>query len=137
MLEYAANVQQRAEVAEERPQDPAAKLAFAESLLARAAEGSRDGMWVKALLHDAKNNAEAAEKMGAKGWRLDATLATAYDQLGDVAHARERAVKAVDGGMWNASQTEIAAIDFVQARVLALFAQSRQNAIRKAYEEKA
>ncbi|HUR26635.1 MAG TPA: hypothetical protein VM509_00495 [Planctomycetota bacterium] len=137
VLEYAANVQVRAEVAEERPQDPAAKLAFAESLLARAAEGSRDGMWIKALLYDAKNNAEAAEKMGAKGWRLDATLATTYDQLGDAAHARERAVKAVDGGMWNASQTEIAATDFVQARVLALFAQSRQLAIRKAYEEKA
>ncbi len=136
-LEYSSNIQQRGDVAEDHPNDPAAKLAFAESLLARANEGSRDPLFIKALLLDARTNAEEAEKLGETGWRVDAMLAVTYDQLGDSTQALERAVKAVDGGMWNAQQTEIAATDFVQVRVLALFAQSRQLAIRKAYQEKA
>ena len=135
--EYAANVQERGDAAQERPSDPAARLAFAESLLARVSEGEKDPRWTRILLEDARANAEEAAKLGFRGWRLDATLAATYDQLGQENLALDHALKAVEAGMWSAAQSEIEATDFVKVRVLALFAQSRQQAIRKAYQEKA
>ncbi len=134
--EYAASVEQRASASEAQPKDPSTKLAFAESLLARANEGSSDVRFTRALLEDARIHAEDAQKLGLSGWRLDATLAATYDQLGDFDKALEHALRAVEGGMWSAKTAEIGATDFVQVRVLALFAQSRQMAIRKAYQEK-
>ena len=136
----AATLSHRGEAAESRPADPAAKLEYAEALLSEARAQAPDGQWAlwnKALLEDARAHAEAAEKLGQKGWRLDATLATVYGELGESERARERAVRAVEGGMWSTENPEVAITDFVKVRVLALFAQARQQAIRKAYQEKA
>jgi tetratricopeptide (TPR) repeat protein len=132
----AATMGQRGLAAEQRPADPAAKLEFAEALLARVGSEVHDPLWTKALLEDARLHAEAAERLGQKGWRVDATLAAAYGELGLDELARERAVRAVEGGMWGTQNPEVGTTDFVKVRVLALFAQARQQAIRKAYQEK-
>ena len=134
--EYAASVQQRADAAADRPGDAALKLELAESLLARANEDPGDPRWTQIWLKDARTNAEEAARLGAGGWRLDATLAVILDQLGEAQLAREHAVKAVEGGMWSLSAADDPATDLVQARALALFAQARQLAIREAYRER-
>ena len=89
-------------------------------------------LWLK----DARTNAEEAARLGAGGWRLDATLAVILDQQGEAQLAREHAVKAVEGGMWSLTAADDPATDLVQARALALFAQARQLAIREAYRER-
>ncbi|MCC7014906.1 MAG: hypothetical protein IT454_20255 [Planctomycetes bacterium] len=133
--EYAESVERRADAAHGRPADPQAKLELAEALLARAQETARDRRYVRWWLEDARRNAEEARELGLASWRLDATLAAIYDQLGEANKALERAVAAVEGGMWSAQSAEMSATDAVRVRVLALFAQSRQLAIRKAYRE--
>jgi hypothetical protein len=134
--EYAASVQQRADAAADRPGDAALKLELAESLLARANEDPGDPRWTQIWLKDARTNAEEAARLGAGGWRLDATLAVILDQQGEAELAREHAVKAVEGGMWSLTAADDPATDLVQARALALFAQARQLAIREAYRER-
>ncbi len=134
--EYAASVQTRGEAIEARPKDPVLMLDFAESLLARAGEGRADARLNRALLEDARIQLEDAAKLGLDTWRLHATLAAALDQLGQSGRAMEHALNAVEGGMWGAGNSEVAATDAVKVRVLALFAQARQEAIRKAYREK-
>jgi hypothetical protein len=133
--EYAASVELRADAATARPDDAAAKIEFAQALLARALESSEDRRTAKLWLEDARRNAQEAQQLGAKDWRIDATLAVIADTSGDANSALELAVKAVEGGMWSASGSEMGATDVVRVRVLALFAQARQAGIRKAYRE--
>jgi hypothetical protein len=133
--EYAASVERRADAAKARPDDAAAKLEFAQALLARAQESNDDKRTMKLWLEDARSNAEQARQLGLVDWRIDGTLAVVADRLGDSNTALERAVKAVEGGMWSATGSEMGASDVVRVRVLALFAQARQAGIRKAYRE--
>lgn len=132
----AAGVEDRAERLGARPSDPAAKLEFAESLLARAADSGVDRRFAQALVEEARLNAQEAEKLGAKGWKLDALLAVCANKLGDQASALPRAVAAVEGGMLKLDDAGLGATEDVKVQVLALFALSRQLAIRKAYRER-
>lgn len=132
----AAGVEDRAEQLGARPTDPGAKLEFAESLLARAAQAGVDRRFAQALVEEARLNAQEAEKLGAKGWKLDALLAVCANKLGDQASALPRAVAAVEGGMLKLDDAGLGATEDVKVQVLALFALSRQLAIRKAYRER-
>ena len=116
--------------------DADARLELAEALLARATNrmGYTDPTRLgglnpkieekeaRLLLQDAHRIALEAEKMGAKGWRVDAAIAVSAYYLGkdDVAHPRAAAaVKGMppDAPGWNAMV------------VLALFAESRWQSI--------
>jgi len=132
----AAGVEARADELGARPADPAAKLEFAESLLARAAQSGVERRFAQALIEEARLNAQEAEKLGAKGWKLDALLAVCANKLGDQASALPRAVAAVEGGMLKLDDAGLGATEDVKVQVLALFALSRQLAIRRAYRER-
>lgn len=132
----ASNVEARADAATTQPADPAAKLALAESLLARSSQPGVDRRFATVLIEDARRTALEAEKLGAKGWRLDALLAASANRLGEQAAALPRAVAAVEGGMLQLDDGAVGATEDVKVEVLALFALSRQLAIRKAYREK-
>ena len=113
-----------------RPDDPTARLEFAESVLEHAlrAAGS-DRRFARLELEDAQRSALEAEKLGASGWRVDAAIALAAANLGQTQEAYARAEKAVknlpsDVQGWSA------------AEVLALFAEGRQSAIQQALREK-
>jgi hypothetical protein len=116
--------------------DASAQLALAESFLARSAEPGQDRRFAELLALDARRTALDAERAGAKGWRLDATLAAAADRLGERDTALDRAVAAVEGGMLTTPAGEAGPTEDVKVRVLAMFALSRQLAIRKAYRER-
>lgn len=116
--------------------DPQALLALSESFLARSAEPTNDRRFAELLALDARRAALEAEKAGAKGWRLDAALAAAADKLGERETALDRAVAAVEGGMLTIPAGEVGPTEDVKVRVLAMFALSRQLAIRKAYRER-
>jgi hypothetical protein len=140
IAEYVASAQMHADSAAQRPQDPSAKLALAESLLACAVESGRDLRWRRAALEDARANAEQAAALGFSSWRLEATLCAVLAELGETEQARRHAVAAVEGGMESAPSGEAGGEagppELAKVRVLALFAQARQLAIRKAYREK-
>ena len=112
-----------------RPDDPAARLEFAEGVLEHALRGRAEKRFARLELEDASRSALEAEKLGASGWRVDAAIALAAANLGqtDAAYARaEKAVKNLPADVqgWSA------------AEVLALFAEGRQAAIQKALREK-
>lgn len=135
--EAQARLESRAEAAQARPQDGAAKLELAESFLDRAASPAVDRRFARIMIEDARAAALEAEKLGSKGWRLDTVLAVAASQLGDLDEATRRAEAAVSGGM----PPPVADAEGIQGanavRVLALFARARQRAIARAYREKA
>jgi hypothetical protein len=103
---------------------------------ARSADPTNDRRFAELLALDARRAALEAEKAGAKGWRLDAALAAAADKLGERETALDRAVAAVEGGMLTIPAGEAGPTEDVKVRVLAMFALSRQLAIRKAYRER-
>ena len=135
--EAQSRLESRAEAAEAHPQDAAAKLELAESFLDRSASPTVERKFARVLVEDARAAALEAEKLGAKGWRLDAVLAVASAQLGEIDEACRRAEAAMSGGM----PPPVAEADGMQAgnavTVLALFARARQRAIARAYREKA
>ncbi|MBL8767611.1 MAG: hypothetical protein JNL94_09620 [Planctomycetes bacterium] len=104
-------------------QDADQKIALAEDFLKRAADV--EPKFARALVLDAQQLAVDAERLGAKGWRVNAVLAVAAHSLGDAATARTRAEAAV-GSM----PTDVQ--DWNAMAVLALFAQARQKAIADA-----
>ncbi|MCK6445070.1 MAG: hypothetical protein L6Q99_01640 [Planctomycetes bacterium] len=123
-----------------RPKEPAALLEFAEALLARAEQAST-ARYATLLVEDARTNALAAEKLGASGARLDAVLAVAAAELGDRETAAKRAVAAVEGGLLRlrANEGELGASEInlterARGRILRLFADARQRAIRAAFK---
>mgnify|MGYP002713109490 CR=1 FL=1 len=123
----------------ESPKDPEAQLALAEASLALAREdrgrrrtkmGPRTlGSYSRLLYIDARNSALEAEKLGAKGWRLDATLAVAAKGLNDRPEAVRRAEAALPliptGDQSYASMV-----------VLEIIAQERQDRIIEAVRRK-
>lgn len=104
-------------------QDADQKVALAEDFLKRAEDV--EPKLARALVLDAQQLAADAERLGAKGWRVNAVLAVAAHSLGDAAQARARAEAAV-GSM----PTDVQ--DWNAMAVLALFAQARQKAIAEA-----
>ena len=127
-------LEQRAADSEARPDDGQARLEFAESLLARAADPTLDRRFTRAALEDARNSAREAADLGVEGWRLDAVLAVTASQLGDRREATQRAVAAVEGGMPAPGAGGIAERDAVT--VMALFAQARQFEVARAYRRR-
>ncbi|PIE22524.1 MAG: hypothetical protein CSA62_11730 [Planctomycetota bacterium] len=110
----------------EAPQDKAALIELARSSLAIAVHPKTAPKWVKPHLADAILAGLKAEKLGAKGWPVDATLAVAYWYSGQKLQAFERASKAMqalpdDPKSWNSMA------------VLDIFVQSRRKQIRDAY----
>ena len=130
-------LEQVAQTAEMRAQDAQARLSLAESLLDRSRESPSDPRFARVLLEDADATAKQARALGASGWRLDATQAVTRSLLGDASGARSHALAAVEGGMLRSMQGDEAPNQDTLVAVLALFAQARQEAIRKAYREKA
>ncbi|MEW6071297.1 MAG: hypothetical protein AB1726_01705 [Planctomycetota bacterium] len=134
------DVQALAEAAAARPTAPGALLELAEALLARAQE-RQDRRYVTLLLEDARSAAREAERLGAAGPRLDGVVAVVSAALGDLAAARTRAVAAIEGGLLCLG--DVAAADgpapgetlpaASRSRLLQLFAEARQRAIRQAY----
>ena len=145
-----------ARAAEERPEDPAALLALAESFLARAEAPDVDARMTRLLYEDARRTALEAEERGAEGVRLDVVLAVAAAELGDDGLARMRAFSAVEAGVLatdestalgrgeeqRSVQGEAAAVGATlsersRVRLLLSFAEARQAAIRARYSMKA
>ncbi len=128
-------LEDRAEQAEARPLDANARLELAESLLGLAidpetsqfrASDRRTGFaYVRLKLEDARRSALEAEQLGATGWRVQAAIALSAYYLGNREEAYARAEAAVKGMPpepegWNTMA------------VLALFAEARWQAIRRA-----
>jgi tetratricopeptide (TPR) repeat protein len=138
------DVDARAREAQSRPNDPAALLALAESLVARG-QASSDRRFATLFMKDALATAHDAEKSGAKGARLDAVLAVAAADLGDLETARARALAAIDGGLLassdgaaagagaNPNKASADVTELSKAKILGLFADARQRAIRDAF----
>jgi hypothetical protein len=132
----AARIESVAAAAEARPADAAAQLDLAESLLARAQDPASERRFATLLLADARNAALAAEKLGARGWRLDGVLAVTAAAQGDRDEAVARALSAMEGGMPRPGTEADPAQERTAVTVLALFAQARQRAIAKSYRER-
>ena len=112
-----------------KPDDATARLEFAETVLEHALRATSDKRFARLEFEDAQRSALEAEKLGAKGWRVDAAIALSAAKLGDDEQAWSRAEKAVanlpaDVQGWSA------------AEVLELFAEGRQASIQKAMREK-
>lgn len=133
----AGRIERAAAAAEARPADAAAQLDLAESLLARAQDPAGERRFAGLLLADARNAARAAEKLGAKGWRLDCVLAVTAAAQGDRDEAVARALSAMEGGMPRPGTEADPAQERTAVTVLALFAQARQRAIARSYRERA
>lgn len=124
----------RAEAAA-RPSDPGALLEFAAALLANAQEAP-ERRYASLLFEDARSAAREAERLGAAGPRLDGIVAVTAAELGDLATARTRAVAAIEGGLLrldDGAQPANTLDGASQARLLRLFGEARQRAIRGAY----
>lgn len=132
-LDAQAALETRAAASEALPEDPDARLELAESLLARALDPETERQFAKLLLADARDSARAARELGAGGWRLEAVDAVTKVLSGDEEGARKHAVAAVEGGMLLPVADAEPVLGRTELRTLALFAQSRQMAIRSAY----
>ena len=112
-----------------RPDDANSRLEFAETVLEHALRAKNEPKFARLEFEDAQRFALEAEKLGAKGWRVDAAIALSSAQLGQREQAYTRAAAALqalpaDAQGWSA------------AEVLALFAEGRQEAIYQALREK-
>ncbi len=134
--ELAASVESRAAATNSRPEDAAARLDFAESLLARAEEQSADRRFAPLIVEDAERSALEAQRLGAKGWRLDALLAVTANAAKKHDEALTHAVAAVEGGMPRPGNGAEGVQERNAVTVLALFAEARQHAIAKAYRSR-
>jgi hypothetical protein len=136
----ALSVQARAEAAEALPNEPGAQLDFAAALLARA-QAPTARRYASLLFEDARSAAREAERLGASGPRLDAVLAVASAELGDLDTAQARAVAAIEGGLLRRDDGVAPGVgaeaerltSASRTRLLRLFAEARQRAIRRAY----
>ena len=125
-----------------RPNEPGARLEFAEALLARAQE-SFDRRYATLLYQEAQSTAREAERLGAKGPRLDAVVAVTAAEFNDLDTARDRAVSAIEGGLLHlgdaaapqGAKPGAALTAASRSRLLRLFADARQRAIRAAFRE--
>ena len=131
-----------ARAAKERPKDPLARLALAESTLELARKGvsvhtsnpKTAKAFKKLMYHDARQAALDAEKLGAEAlgrdaWRVHAVIALASYDLNEKGAAYDRAEKAMElmppgEPGWNAMAT------------LTLYGESRYQAIKAAVKAK-
>ncbi|TDJ65968.1 MAG: hypothetical protein E2O39_17220 [Planctomycetota bacterium] len=138
-LALEASIDYKAEIRQARPEDPSAHLDLAEATLvlavdpetaqALAADPRTALTYGLLMFEDARRAAQAAEDLGAVGWRVNAAIGLSAYYLGDLetAYARaEVAMKGLPAGTegWSAMAT------------VALFAEARQKAIAKALDEK-
>jgi tetratricopeptide (TPR) repeat protein len=132
-----ARVMFAASAAKARPDDPAPRLDLAEASLAVAQQASRPDvadrrlarLVARAAFEDARRFGLEAERLGAKGWRLDAVLALAAYHGGDVEEGYARAAaaaKALPAGEGS----------FESMAVLTIFAEGRWYRMKKAVKEK-
>jgi hypothetical protein len=134
-----ARVEREARESRAQPGDPEVQLRLAEAALALAIDPKTARIlaadrrtaqdYVSLQLEDARRAAQEAERLGARGWRVDAVIALASYYLGERELAHARAATAMQGmpsgdASWNAMA------------VLALFAEARQQAILRAVNEK-
>lgn len=134
-----SSVESKSRLVAERPKDPAAMLELAESSLALAvdpktsqilAADRRSGSTYALLMfEDAKRAALEAEKLGAKGWRVNATIALASYYLGERREAYRRAEAAV-ADIPSGSQ------EWAAVSTIVLFAEARQLKIGRAVRNK-
>jgi len=125
-----------ARTSEAVPTDGAARLALAESLLARAHDTEIPGAFTPLFELDADRAAREAEASGVRGWRLDAVLAVTSLARGKREEAVRRALAAFEGGMPRPGEEGMALDDVSSVALLALFAEARQTAIAQAYRER-
>ena len=125
-----------ARTSEAVPTDGAARLALAESLLARAHDAQIPGAFTPLFELDADRAAREAEASGVSGWRLDAVLAVTSLARGQREEAVRRALAAFEGGMPRPGEEGMALDDASSVALLALFAEARQKAIAQAYRER-
>ncbi|MFT7465421.1 MAG: hypothetical protein ACI9EF_003788 [Pseudohongiellaceae bacterium] len=110
--------------------DGTAHLDLAEAFLAQAFEQPLHEQESRSLLlQDARNTAAQARELGATGWRADTVSAVAAYYLEDTAAAWRWSGAAMSAGVPDDAS------DWNSMVVLAVFAQSRQEAIRKALRE--
>jgi len=124
---------------EARPADPAALLTLAESYLQRGAAPGIDPKMARLLYEDARRTAQEAAAAGASGGRLEAVLAIAAAELGDIGAARMHAFSAVEAGVLATEGPEAgtALTERGRVRLLLAFAEARQAAIRARYRARA
>ena len=124
---------------EARPTDPAALLALAESYLQRGEAPGVDPRMARLFYEDARRTAREAAEAGASGGRLEAVLAIAAAELGDVGGARMHAFSAVEAGVLatEGAEASVALTERGRVRLLLAFAEARQAAIRSRYRARA
>ncbi len=109
--------------------DPQCRVELAEAFLDAALRPESDPKSARLFLMDAQKTALDAEQIGAKGWRVNATLALAASRLGDDETARTRAEVAVGDAPVDPQGAAAAA-------VLELFARARGRDIGRALRER-
>ncbi len=131
-----SQIESRAAASAARPEDPAIRLEIAEGTLAlamRAPETYADPRTAKVLsrhlCEEARRCAQAAEKLGAKGWRLDTVLALSSYYSGDTDEAYKRAEAAV-------KELPAGEPSWASMAVVTIFAESRWKAIKAAVRER-
>ncbi|MFO1050715.1 MAG: hypothetical protein U1F36_00705 [Planctomycetota bacterium] len=138
-LDAATKVERSEAATRSNPEDPTARAALAEALLAqafdpstarpRAAESATARRLWQLTLEDARNQALEAEKLGAKGFAVDATVALSAYYLGDQTTAMQRAEAAMKSLPTDPTS-------WTTMAVVAVFAEGRQRAIREAVQGK-
>jgi len=128
-----SSLEARAARADAHPADTGSRLELAEAFLSRAQDPATERTFAGLLVEDARTSARDAQESGAQGWRLEAVLAVTAALTGDEAAARTHAIAAVEGGMLLGGSDAEVVLDRTGVRVIALFAQARQHAIRQAY----
>ncbi len=138
-VELGSTLDDKASATRDRPEDAIAHLEAAEASLAYAvnpetasnlaADAKTAADLTQLMFEDALTNAQAAERLGASGWNVDAVIALASHYLGDAETAQARAEKAVAAlpagePSWNAMA------------VLGLYAEGRRQSIMKALRAK-
>ncbi|MEE2888587.1 MAG: hypothetical protein VX951_14240 [Planctomycetota bacterium] len=134
-----SQLEYRAAATRSRPKNANSHLELAEASLELAVNPQTSKMlsrdyrtapkYTQLMFDDARRAARTAEKLGAKGWRVDSILAICDYYLGATERAHQRveiAVRAVPKGDtgWNSMA------------VLGIFAEARMQAIRLAIKEK-
>jgi hypothetical protein len=136
------DLQARAEAVEAGAQRPDELLGFALAAAEHALEFP-DRRYAGLLALDAREAADRARAAGAGGPRLEAVLALVASELGEDEAARGHAVAAVEGGLLGidgvgraaGAGPEVTLTVAARTRLLQLFAQARQRAIRRSYRE--
>ncbi|MFI5403980.1 MAG: hypothetical protein ACHQ1G_13660, partial [Planctomycetota bacterium] len=131
-----SEIETRAAASASRPEDPAIRLEIAEGTLAlamRAPETYADPRTAKVLsrhlCEEARRCAQDAERLGAKGWRLDTVVSLAAYYSGDVDEAYKRAEAAV-------KDLPAGEPSWASMAVVTIFAESRWKAIKAAVRER-